>query len=428
MCVLSIDGKPVTALLDSGSVVTLVRADFISLNKYHPSTIGVICVHGDTRDYQTAVVEIGTPWGSVTQFVGVVPSLLHEAIVGRDFSQFWRLWEKKKVQVDGAPPTGESRELSPEPFDHNMEENIVGVSNEGVMPFPLSVMAGEQEDVEPDPESVNNEQEVVPGSSTESGLNNMPDLEVRKDDFHTEQMNDSTLTRARENIKMIDGRPIDPDVRMSFPYMIQKNDLLYQVVKQGEDVVEQLVVPKPYRRMVLDLAHGHIMGGHLGIEKTKERISQRFFWPGLHADVKEYCESCPECQYSAPSPHFRSPLVPLPIIEVPFKRIGMDLVGPVVKTARGHQCILVILDYATRYPEAIPLRNTSAKTIAKELVQVFSRVGIAKEILTDQGTPFMSRVTRELCRLFKISHLRTSVYHPQTDGLVERFIRHLRAC
>uniref|UniRef100_A0A8C5Q2Y4 Gypsy retrotransposon integrase-like protein 1 n=1 Tax=Leptobrachium leishanense TaxID=445787 RepID=A0A8C5Q2Y4_9ANUR len=308
-----------------------------------------------------------------------------------------------------------------------MEENIVGVSNEGVMPFPLSVMAGEQEDVEPDPESVNNEQEVVPGSSTESGLNNMPDLEVRKDDFRTEQMNDSTLTRARENIKMIDGRPIDPDVRMSFPYMIQKNDLLYQVVKQGEDVVEQLVVPKPYRRMVLDLAHGHIMGGHLGIEKTKERISQRFFWPGLHADVKEYCESCPECQYSAPSPHFRSPLVPLPIIEVPFKRIGMDLVGPVVKTARGHQYILVILDYATRYPEAIPLRNTSAKTIAKELVQVFSRVGIAKEILTDQGTPFMSRVTRELCRLFKISHLRTSVYHPQTNGLVERFNKTLKS-
>lgn len=129
---------------------------------------------------------------------------------------------------------------------------------------------------------------------------------------------------------------------------------------------------------------------------------------------------------SEPSHHFRSPLVPLPIIEVPFERIGMDLVGPVVKSARGHQHILVILDYATRYPEAIPLRNTSAKAIAKELVQVFSRVGIPKEILTDQGTPFMSRVTKELCILYKISHLRTSVYHPQTDGLVERFNKTLK--
>lgn len=139
------------------------------------------------------------------------------------------------------------------------------------------------------------------------------------------------------------------------------------MVKQGEEEVEQLVVPKPYRQMVLDLAHGHILGGHLGIEKTKERLTQIFFWPGLHVDVKEYSESCLECQYSAPSPHFHSPLVLFLIIEVPFDRIGMHLVGPVVKSVRSHQRILVILDYATRYPEAIPLRNTSAKAIAKEL-------------------------------------------------------------
>uniref|UniRef100_A0A8C5PIZ8 Integrase catalytic domain-containing protein n=1 Tax=Leptobrachium leishanense TaxID=445787 RepID=A0A8C5PIZ8_9ANUR len=130
---------------------------------------------------------------------------------------------------------------------------------------------------------------------------------------------------------------------------------------------------------------------------------------------------------SAPLPHFRSPLVPLPIIEMPFERIAMDLVGPLPKSARGHQYILVIMDYATRYPEAIPLRQTSAKNIAKELLQVFSRVGIPKDLLTDQGTPFMSRVTKELCKLFKVTHLRTSVYHPQTDGLVERFNKTLKS-
>uniref|UniRef100_A0A8C5M0U9 ribonuclease H n=1 Tax=Leptobrachium leishanense TaxID=445787 RepID=A0A8C5M0U9_9ANUR len=105
----------------------------------------------------------------------------------------------------------------------------------------------------------------------------------------------------------------------------------------------------------------------------------------------------------------------------------MDLVGPLVKSARGHQYILVVLDYATRYPEAMPLRNSSAKSIAKELVLMFSRVGIPKEILTDQGTPFMSRVMRELCKLMGIKQLRTSVYHPQTDGLVERFNKTLKS-
>lgn len=85
------------------------------------------------------------------------------------------------------------------------------------------------------------------------------------------------------------------------------------------------------------------------------------------------------------------------------------------------------MDYATRYPEAIPLRTASAKNIAKKLFMVFSRVGIPKEVLTDQGTPFMSLITRELCKLFKVTQLRTSVYHPQTDGLVERFNKTLKS-
>ncbi|CAM5094227.1 unnamed protein product, partial [Eretmochelys imbricata] len=105
----------------------------------------------------------------------------------------------------------------------------------------------------------------------------------------------------------------------------------------------------------------------------------------------------------------------------------MDLVGPLEKTARGHQYILIILDYATRYPEAIPLQNMASKTIAKELVVIFAQVALPKEILTDQGTPFMSKLMKDLCTLLHIHTLRTSVYHPQTDGLVERFNRTLKA-
>uniref|UniRef100_A0A8C5MJ42 Gypsy retrotransposon integrase-like protein 1 n=1 Tax=Leptobrachium leishanense TaxID=445787 RepID=A0A8C5MJ42_9ANUR len=327
MCKMSVDGKAVTALLDSGSVVTLVRPEFVDPIKYHPSTIGVVCVHGDTRDYQTAMVDIGTSWGIVTQSVGVVPSLPYEVLVGRNFPRFWSLWEEKNLRIDSVDPV---TNLNPEPFEPDTEEGIVGVPKGDSVPFPFSVMAGEQKE-EPGPGGVN-------------GSVDVPDLEVRRDDFLSEQVKDPTLARARENIKVIDDKPVDPDMRLAFPHMVQRKDLLYQVVRQGEDVVEQLLVPQPYRKLVLDLAHGHVLGGHLGVEKTKERICRRFFWPGLHADIKNYCESCPECQQSAPGPHCRSPLVPLPIIEVPFERVGMDLVGPVVKSARGHQYILVIMD------------------------------------------------------------------------------------
>lgn len=91
----------------------------------------------------------------------------------------------------------------------------------------------------------------------------------------------------------------------------------------------------------------------------------------------------------------------------------MDLVGPLPKSARGHEHILVIVDYATRYPEAIPLRKETAKAIAKELFLLFSRVGIPSEILTDQGTPLMSRLMADLCQLLQVKQLHISVYHPR---------------
>ncbi|XP_053473735.1 uncharacterized protein LOC128603132 [Ictalurus furcatus] len=121
-----------------------------------------------------------------------------------------------------------------------------------------------------------------------------------------------------------------------------------------------------------------------------------------------------------------APLIPLPIIRVPFERVGMDLVGPLPKSARGHEYILVIVDYATRYPEAVPLRKATSQNIARELVLLFSRVGITKDVLTDQGTPFVSKLMADLCRLLQVKHLKTSVYHPQTDGLVERFNQTLK--
>ena len=142
--------------------------------------------------------------------------------------------------------------------------------------------------------------------------------------------------------------------------------------------------------------------------------------------VEDHCRQCADCQMVAPRPHVRAPLIPLPIIATPFSRIAMDLVGPLPRSSGGFQYILVVLDYATRYPEAIPLRTMATKGIARELVLMFTRVGIPEEILTDQGTPFMSRLMRDMCKLLRVKQLRTSVYHPQTDGLVERFNQTLK--
>ncbi len=104
----------------------------------------------------------------------------------------------------------------------------------------------------------------------------------------------------------------------------------------------------------------------------------------------------------------------------------MDLIGPLERSARGYRFALVLVDYATRYPEAVPLRSISAKSVAEALFRLISRVGIPKEILTDQGTTFLSRTLKELYELLGIKSIRTSVYHPQTDGLVKLFNRTLK--
>ena len=153
---------------------------------------------------------------------------------------------------------------------------------------------------------------------------------------------------------------------------------------------EQLVVPRAYVRKVLYMAHTHLLGAHLGanlgMDKTRERDLASFYWPGVKRDVERHCQGCPECQRVVPRATIRNPLVPMPIIETPFDRIALDIVGPLPKTSRGHRYILVLVDYATRYPEALPLRAATAKAVARELMLLFSRVGIAKEVITDQGS------------------------------------------
>ncbi len=101
----------------------------------------------------------------------------------------------------------------------------------------------------------------------------------------------------------------------------------------------------------------------------------------------------------------------------------MDIVGPLPRSRSGNRYILVVCDYATRYPEAFPLRSTDAGSIAEELVNLFSRVGVPKEILTDQGTNFTSQLLTEIYRMLHVHPIRTTPYHPQA----ERFNKTLKS-
>lgn len=206
------------------------------------------------------------------------------------------------------------------------------------------------------------------------------------------------------------------------PWFSVDQGLLYRWTK----VRSQLVIPSPLRQRVLYLAHDLPLAGHLGPQNTYDRITARFYWPGIKAQVQCYCTTCREYPLHQGHIPWGGTLQLMPIITVPFERVGIDIVGPLVQASTQHKFLLVMVDYATRYLEAIPLRNMRTETIARELAQVFTRVGIPKQMVTDQGSSFMSEVLQAEWKFLGLQPFRTSVYHPQTNGFVERFNRTLK--
>ncbi|XP_063955624.1 uncharacterized protein LOC135154209 [Lytechinus pictus] len=189
-----------------------------------------------------------------------------------------------------------------------------------------------------------------------------------------------------------------------------------------EEVHRQVVVPRKFRMKLLEIAHDNLTGGHLGVKKTQQRLLQNFYWPGLFQDVAEYCKTCGPCQKCVgQSKRGKAKLVSVPVIGPPFRKVAMDIVGPLPRTKKGNRFILVVCDYSTRYPEAVPLSSIEAEKVADESVKIFSRVGIPEEILSEQGANFMSHLMKQLCASLGIKQMRTSPYHPQANGLVERF-------
>ncbi len=385
----SMRGGTYWALVDSGCNQTSIHQSLVQPEALDMSCmVRVRCVHEDVAEYPVVRLAIQFRGQKHNVEVAVNPHLRHPLILGTNWPSFKILlgvlcadasWGKETPGREAAVRSGEAEPGLAEaaPGDRNaIERSIL----------------------------------------------------TERDDFPLEQSQDETLRNAFAQVCSIDGRPLQTARAPSYPYFAILKDRLYRVTQdaQSKQDTTQLLVPKSRREMLFQAAHCNPMAGHLGQATTLNRLMARFFWPGIHENVRRWCAACRECQLVNPPASPKAPLRPLPLMQVPFERIGMDLIGPLERSARGHRFALVLVDYATRYPEAVALRNISAKSVAEALFSMISRVGIPKEILTDQGTAFMSRTIRELYELLGIKSIRTSVYHPQTDGLVERFNRTLK--
>jgi len=188
----------------------------------------------------------------------------------------------------------------------------------------------------------------------------------------------------------------------------------------------QLIVPRKLRQEILEALHDGPTGGHLGHEKTFSRTRERFYWPGYWTDVYNWCQACASCATrKSTTPSRRAPMGTI-TAGYPTQIMAVDLLGPLPESQHGNSYVMVVADYFTRWMEAIPLPNQEASTVADRLVdEVFMRFSPPEQLHSDQGKQFESKLMTELCKLLHIKKTRTTPYHPQCDGMVERFNRPL---
>ena len=206
------------------------------------------------------------------------------------------------------------------------------------------------------------------------------------------------------------------------------NRVLYRKWKPSnrEREIWQAVVPSTMRAEVLYQLHDSpLSGGHFAAEKTLSRIKQRFWWPGLRSSVEKYIAKCTRCAARSTAGKGRKAHLQTIEAKAPFRIVAADILGPVTLAKKSQaRYILVISDLYTKYAVAVPLKDMTAKTVATTLVEEWIlKFGAPDTLHTDQGTNFNSEVMKDICQVFMIDKTRTSPYHPQGNGQVERFNR-----
>ena len=437
-----VNGQPVQRIqIDSGASGTVVDRRLVPVKDIGDETITVTFGNGTSGEYPFASVRVTFDGDEYEVKAAVVQGLAEDVLLGRDvplhkhmvsrlprgeqMDLLRQLAEKHHVQIQETKEEETAMAVMTRSQKQRMDQQLA----ETFIP-----QGGDQETPDESNETADHIGEEFP---FEEDLFE-PTTRTKTHQTRAERREHNLRWNKMQNVSSTMQLKTEQEKDPSVQKWLQQEDPSRVVRKEGVlcrvwtprhspgTTYEQIVLPKPYHSKVIQLAHDLPFAGHLGREKTAQRILRRFYWPTLFHDVKEYCQTCEECQVHG-SHRSKAPMISLPTIGEPFKRIAMDVVGPLPRTSRGNRFILVVSDYATRYPEAIPLRNVTAKTVAEVLIDLFARYGIPEEILTDQGANFTSALLGELYRLIGVKAIKTSPYHPQTDGLVERFNRTLKS-
>ena len=238
------------------------------------------------------------------------------------------------------------------------------------------------------------------------------------------QEQDGDLKRIRDYLL---NNELPPDEKKAREIVLQRSEfemvegVLYHVEK---DKTLRVVPPLQDRRELFESAHGGVFGGHLGSAKVHGQLARYYWWFGMRQDIIKWSHACKICASRQVGTPIHTPLTPIAVAG-PFDREGIDVIK-FPTSSKGNKYAVVVMDYLTKWQEVFPTRDQTSITIARLLVeQIVPRHGVPVELLSDRGTAFLSKLIKEVYSLLGIKKTNTTAYHPQTDGLVERFNRTL---
>lgn len=202
---------------------------------------------------------------------------------------------------------------------------------------------------------------------------------------------------------------------------IRDTVLYYKWICPGGDSKWLLVVPKDLKESVLLYCHDNILAGHMGMDKTKERVKRNCYWFHVNQECEEYVKSCSTCNTSKKSQQKGKASMRLYHAGAPMEKVHIDILGPLTTTTKGNKYVFVMIDQFTKWIELEALSDQTAESVAKSLVDSFiSRFGTPKMIISDQGANFVSQLFLSVCELLQVAKKRTSPYRPSANGQVER--------
>jgi hypothetical protein len=300
------------------------------------------------------------------------------------------------------------------------------------------------------------------------GAQNRSDLLSRRPDYQIEQasenlikiiredqvlkLNEVTVPQVRSSVKTLHSENLNIDINTStdWPLLIAdflqshdsvwldgipapllskckkqlknfqfKDDRLVRVSEDGKTMAWYL----PATNRVEVIEHYHKNLAHLKTNSILDILKTRYWWPDMSDAINKVVKDCYRCQLSESNPKREKPkhVVPIPPVPLPFERWGVDFIQDLPTTLSGNKHIVTAIDYATRWVVAKAVPNRDKETVIKFLYNdILVNYMAPFEILTDRGNAFLSDAVEEFEKKHGIRHKRTTPYHPQTNGMVER--------